>query len=65
MLEGHSYRLPTMDLFVSVCDSFWPPKAAVDCQTLSFSASFYKIHWGKNHGERERFTLERGRRDAL
>jgi hypothetical protein len=29
--------------------SFWPPKAPVDCQTLSFSASFYKIRWGKNH----------------
>jgi hypothetical protein len=23
--------------------SFWPPKAVVDCQTLSFSVSFYKI----------------------
>jgi hypothetical protein len=36
-------------LFVSASDSFWPPKAAADCQTLSFSASFYKIRWGKNH----------------
>jgi hypothetical protein len=29
-----------------VCFGFWqllPPKAAADCQTLSFSASFYKI----------------------
>jgi hypothetical protein len=29
-------------LFVS--GSFWPPKAAADCQTLSFLASLYKIH---------------------
>jgi hypothetical protein len=36
-------------LFVSASGSFWPPKAATDCQTLSFSASFYKIRWGKNH----------------
>jgi hypothetical protein len=36
-------------LFVSASSSFWPPKAAADCQTLSFSASFYKIRWGKNH----------------
>jgi hypothetical protein len=36
-------------LFVSASGSFWPPKAAADCQTLSFSASFYKICWGKNH----------------
>jgi hypothetical protein len=36
-------------LFVSASGSFWPPKAAADCQTLSFSASFYKIRWGKNH----------------
>jgi hypothetical protein len=36
-------------LFVSASSSFWPPKAVVDCQTLSFSASFYKIRLGKNH----------------
>jgi hypothetical protein len=39
----------TMALFVSASVSFWPPKAAADCQTLSFSASFYKIRWDKNH----------------
>jgi hypothetical protein len=38
-----------MGLFVSASVSFWPPKAAADCQTLSFSASFYKIHLGKNY----------------
>jgi hypothetical protein len=32
----------------SLC-SFWPPKAVVDCQTLSFSTRFYKIRLGKNH----------------
>jgi hypothetical protein len=36
-----------MGLFVSASDSFWPPKAAADCQTLSFSARFYKIRWGQ------------------
>jgi hypothetical protein len=36
-------------LFVSASGSFWPPKAVADCQTLSFSASFYKIRWGKNY----------------
>jgi hypothetical protein len=36
-----------MGLFVSASDSFWPPKAAADCQTLSFSVSFYKIRWAK------------------
>jgi hypothetical protein len=36
-------------LFVSASGSFWLPKAAADCQTLSFSASFYKIRWDKNH----------------
>jgi hypothetical protein len=39
----------TMWLFVSAFRSFWPPKAAMDCQTLSFSGSFYKIRWGKKH----------------
>jgi hypothetical protein len=36
-----------MALFVSASGSFWPPKAAADYQTLSFSASFYKIRWGQ------------------
>jgi hypothetical protein len=38
--------------FCPVCFSFlsfWPPKTAVDCQTLSFPVSFYKIRLGKNH----------------
>jgi hypothetical protein len=39
----------SMALFVSASGSFWSPKAAADCQTLSFSASFYKIRWSKNH----------------
>jgi hypothetical protein len=30
-----------------VCFGFW--KAAADYQTLSFSVSFYKIRWSKNH----------------
>jgi hypothetical protein len=38
-----------MGLFVSTSGSFWLPKAAADYQTLSFSASFYKIRWDKNH----------------
>jgi hypothetical protein len=38
-----------INVFVSASDSFWTPKADVDCQTLSFSASFYKIRWGENH----------------
>jgi hypothetical protein len=42
-------RDETMALFVSASGSFWPPKAAADYQTLSFSASFYKIRWSKNH----------------
>jgi hypothetical protein len=54
MFEGHSYRLLTMGLFVSVSGSFWLPKTVVNCQTLNFSVSFYKICWDKNHrGERE------------
>jgi hypothetical protein len=32
-----------LGLFVSASGSFWQPKAAVNCQMLSFSASFYKI----------------------
>jgi hypothetical protein len=40
-----------MCLFVSAFRSFWPPKAAADCQTLSFSASFYKIRLGKKHSK--------------
>jgi hypothetical protein len=37
--------------FVSAFRSFWPPKVAVDCQTLIFSASFYKIRLDKNHSK--------------
>jgi hypothetical protein len=37
----------TMALFVSDSGSFWPPKAAADCQTFSFSVNFYKIRWAK------------------
>jgi hypothetical protein len=40
-----------MALFVSASGSFWPPKAAADCQTLNFSASLYKIRWNKNHSK--------------
>jgi hypothetical protein len=40
-------RRNIMGLFVSTSGSFWPPKATADCQTLSFSASFYKIRWGQ------------------
>jgi hypothetical protein len=36
-------------LFVSASGSFLPPKAATNCQTLSFSDSFYKIRFSKNH----------------
>jgi hypothetical protein len=39
----------TMGVFVSASGSFWSPKAVVDYQTLSFSTSFYKIRWSKNH----------------
>jgi hypothetical protein len=39
----------TLALFVSASGSFWPPKAAADCQTFSFLASFYKICWDKKH----------------
>jgi hypothetical protein len=38
-------------LFVSAFWSFWPPKAVADCQTLSFSVSFYKIRLDKNHSK--------------
>jgi hypothetical protein len=48
--KNSSGALP-MWLFVSAFRSFWPPKAAADCQTLSFSASFYKIRLGKNHSK--------------
>jgi hypothetical protein len=41
--------LNSLALFVSASGSFWPPKAAADRQTLSFSASFYEIRWCKNH----------------
>jgi hypothetical protein len=43
------HRNATERPLVSASGSFWPPKAAADCQTLSFSASFYKIRLGKNH----------------
>jgi hypothetical protein len=46
---GSRRRQPPWGLFVSASGSFWPPKVAADYQTLSFSASFYKIRWGKNH----------------
>jgi hypothetical protein len=36
-------------LFVSASGSFWSPKTVANCQTLSFSVSFYKIRLGKNH----------------
>jgi hypothetical protein len=36
-------------LFVSAFYSFWPPKVIIDCQTLSFSANFYKNQFVKNH----------------
>jgi hypothetical protein len=45
-MKKHSHE-KTMALFVSASGSFWPPKAVADCQTLSFSASFYKIRWGQ------------------
>jgi hypothetical protein len=31
--------------------SFWSPEAAAGCQTLSFSASFYKIRLDKNYSK--------------
>jgi hypothetical protein len=35
--------IPThMAMFVSAFYNFWPPKAAWDCQTLSFSGNLYK-----------------------
>jgi hypothetical protein len=34
-------------LFVSDFRSFWSPKIVPDCQTLSFSVSFYKIRLDK------------------
>jgi hypothetical protein len=49
ILEAAWTKYKTAAPFVSASGSFWPPKAAADCQTLSFSASFYKIRWGKNH----------------
>jgi hypothetical protein len=41
----------TKPLFVSPFWSFWPPKAAADCQTLSFSVSVYKIRLFKNQSQ--------------
>jgi hypothetical protein len=45
--DGDTFMPP----FVSAFWSFWPPKAAADCQTPSFSVSFYKIRLGKNHSK--------------
>jgi hypothetical protein len=47
----HELSYETKALFVSAFRSFWPSKAAADCQTLSFSASFSKICLGKNHSK--------------
>jgi hypothetical protein len=47
--DAHGTSLAPLALFILASGSFWPPKAVADCQTLSFSASFYKIRWGKNH----------------
>jgi hypothetical protein len=38
-------------LFVSAFRSFLLPKAVADYETLSFSASFYKIRLYKNHSK--------------
>jgi hypothetical protein len=40
-----------MAMFVSASGSFCPPKAAADCQTLSFLDSLYKIGWNKNYSK--------------
>jgi hypothetical protein len=45
------WRPQTTCMFVSAFRSFWPLKAVADCQTLSFSDSFYKIRLGKNHSK--------------
>jgi hypothetical protein len=47
--RSHTDTPNLTSLFVSASGSFWPPKAAADYQTLSFSASFYKIRLGKKH----------------
>jgi hypothetical protein len=44
-------RRSVIALFVWAFRSLWPLKADADCQTLSFSASFYKIRLGKNHSK--------------
>jgi hypothetical protein len=51
--EIYSNQKKTVPLFVqlSAFRNFWPPKATADCQTLSFSASFYKIRLVKNHSK--------------
>jgi hypothetical protein len=38
-------------MFVLAFCSFWPLEVAAGCQTLSFSASFYKIRLDKNHSK--------------
>jgi hypothetical protein len=50
-LTGEISREERNPLFVSAFCSFWPLKAVADCQTLSFSASFYTIRLGKNHSK--------------
>jgi hypothetical protein len=50
-MGGMDFIHSSLPLFVSAFRSFWPPKAAADCQTLSFSASFYKIRLDKNHSK--------------
>jgi hypothetical protein len=47
-----------MALFVSASSSFWSPKVVADCQTLSFSASFYKIRWRKNIKNQHKHIIE-------
>jgi hypothetical protein len=55
LAQPHTILKKSLDvmtpLFVSAFRSFWPPKAAANCQTLSFSASFYKIRLDKNHSK--------------
>jgi hypothetical protein len=48
---GNYPGIISSSLFVSAFRSFWPPKVAADCQTLNFSANFYKIRLGKNHSK--------------
>jgi hypothetical protein len=43
----HALAGSTMPLFVSAFRSFWPPKAAADCQTLTFQPASIKFVWVK------------------